>query len=100
MTTSDRADPPAPTRIIDEEIRFRKLEILPAFIEAGSLGRTAERLGASPISVHRALHALESGLRCTLFRPQDRSQPDGGLRHHPPLRRGLSVGRVQRQLAR
>jgi LysR family malonate utilization transcriptional regulator len=28
---------------IDEEITFRKLEILLAFMEAGSLGRTAER---------------------------------------------------------
>lgn len=67
MTTSDRADPPAPTRIIDEEIRFRKLEILLAFVEAGSLGRTAERLGTKPgqrapgaacARVRRALHAV------------------------------------------
>ena len=95
---SDRADPPAPTRL-DEEISFRKLEILLAFIEAGRLGRTAERLGTSPVSVHRALHSRESGVRCTLYRPQGRRQPDGGLPHHRPLRRGLAVGWVKRPLA-
>lgn len=58
---------------IDEEITFRKLEILLAFLEAGSLGRTAERLGISPVSVHRALHSLEAGVRCTLFRPEGRN---------------------------
>jgi LysR family malonate utilization transcriptional regulator len=58
---------------IDEEITFRKLEILLAFMEAGSLGRTAERLGISSVSVHRALHSLESGMRCKLFRPEGRN---------------------------
>lgn len=63
---------PMPTRI-DEEISFRKLEILLAFLEAGSLGRTAEKLGISAVSVHRALHSLEAGVRCTLFRPEGRN---------------------------
>lgn len=58
---------------IDEEITFRKLEILLVFMEAGSLGRTAERLGVSAVSVHRALHSLESGVRCTLFRLEGRN---------------------------
>lgn len=58
---------------IDEDISFRKLEILLAFLEAGSLGRTAERLGVSTVSVHRALHSLESGTRCTLFRLEGRN---------------------------
>ena len=61
------------TSRIDDEITFRKLEVLLAFIETGSLGRAAERLGTSPVSVHRALHSLESGVRCTLFRPQGRN---------------------------
>jgi LysR family malonate utilization transcriptional regulator len=62
---------------IDEEVTFRKLEILLAFMEAGSLGRAAERLGISPVSVHRALHSLEAGVRCTLFRPEGRNlQPN------------------------
>ena len=58
---------------IDEEVTFRKLEILLAFMEAGSLGRTAERLGVSAVSVHRALHSLETGMRCTLFRLEGRN---------------------------
>ncbi|MEP7102575.1 MAG: LysR family transcriptional regulator [Burkholderiales bacterium] len=58
---------------IDEEITFRKLEILLAFMEAGSLGRAAERLGVSAVSVHRALHSLEAGMRCTLFRLEGRN---------------------------
>jgi LysR family malonate utilization transcriptional regulator len=58
---------------IDDEISFRKLEILLAFMEAGSLGRTAEKLGISAVSVHRALHSLEAGVRCSLFRQEGRN---------------------------
>ncbi|MEO6364154.1 MAG: LysR family transcriptional regulator [Caldimonas sp.] len=58
---------------IDEEITFRKLETLLAFMEAGSLGRTAETLGVSTGSVHRALHSLEAGTRCRLFRLEGRN---------------------------
>ncbi|WP_348756971.1 LysR family transcriptional regulator [uncultured Aquincola sp.] len=62
---------------VDEEITFRKLEILLAFLECGSLSRAAERLGISPVSVHRALHSLETGTRCTLFRLEGRNlQPN------------------------
>jgi LysR family malonate utilization transcriptional regulator len=61
------------TTHIDEAITFRKLEMLLVFLEAGSLGRAAERLGVSPVSVHRALHSLEAGVRCTLFRPEGRN---------------------------
>ena len=62
---------------IDEEITFRKLETLLAFMESGSLTRAAERLGVSPVSVHRALHSLEMGTRCTLFRLEGRNlQPN------------------------
>src|SRR5688572_30947595 len=55
---------------IDEQVTFRKLEVLLAFLESGSLGRAAERLGTSAVSVHRALHSLEAGVRCPLFRPE------------------------------
>ena len=58
---------------IDEEITFRKLEILLAFMEGGSLARAAEQLGVSGVSVHRALHSLETGTRCTLFRLEGRN---------------------------
>jgi LysR family malonate utilization transcriptional regulator len=62
---------------IDEEITFRKLEILLAFMETGNLSRAAEQLGVSTVSVHRALHSLESGTRCTLFRLEGRNlQPN------------------------
>lgn len=58
---------------IDEEISFRKLEVLLAFMQTGSLVRAAERLGTSAVSVHRALHSLEAGMRCTLFRHEGRT---------------------------
>ena len=58
---------------IDEEITFRKLEILLAFMEAGNLARAAEQLGVSTVSVHRALHSLEAGTRCSLFRLEGRN---------------------------
>ncbi|HSU24004.1 LysR family transcriptional regulator (plasmid) [Comamonadaceae bacterium OTU4NAUVB1] len=58
---------------IDEAITFRRLEVLLAFMETGNLTRAAELLQISPVSVHRALHALETGLRCTLFRHEGRN---------------------------
>ena len=58
---------------IDEEITFRKLEILLAFMEAGSLARAGEQLGISVVSVHRALHSLETGTPCALFRQEGRN---------------------------
>jgi LysR family malonate utilization transcriptional regulator len=62
---------------IDEQITFRKLETLLAFMESGSLTRAADRLGVNPVSVHRALHSLEMGTRCTLFRLEGRNlQPN------------------------
>lgn len=58
---------------IDEEITFRKLEILLTFLEAGNLARAAEQLGVSAVTVHRSLHSLETGLRCSLFRVEGRN---------------------------
>ena len=58
---------------ISEEITFRKLEILLAYLETGSLTRAAELLDVSTVSVHRALHSLEEGVRCTLFRHEGRN---------------------------
>ncbi|MGJ7509773.1 LysR family transcriptional regulator [Variovorax sp. GT1P44] len=58
---------------IDEDITFRKLEILLAFMETGNLARAAERLDVSTVSVHRALHSLEAGVRCALFRHEGRN---------------------------
>jgi LysR family malonate utilization transcriptional regulator len=58
---------------IDEDITFRKLEILLVFMETGNLARAAERLDISTVSVHRALHSLEAGVRCALFRHEGRN---------------------------
>ncbi|MEI7376283.1 LysR substrate-binding domain-containing protein [Dickeya chrysanthemi] len=53
--------------LTDGDITFRKLEIFKTFMETGTITRTAELLGLSGVSVHRALHTLEEGVRCPLF---------------------------------
>ena len=58
---------------IDDEITFRKLEVLLAFMETGNLAKAAEALNVSTVSVHRALHSLEQGVRCALFRHEGRN---------------------------
>lgn len=58
---------------ISEEITFRKLEVLLAYLKAGNLTRAAELLDVSTVSVHRALHSLEDGVRCQLFRHEGRN---------------------------
>lgn len=57
---------------IDEQVTFRKLEVFLAFMELGNMSRVAEAVGQSTVSVHRALHSLEEGLRCPLFRREGR----------------------------
>lgn len=59
--------------MINEEITLRKLETLVAFVESGHLGRTAETMQLSTVSVHRALHSLEQGMRCALFKHEGRN---------------------------
>ncbi|WWJ03466.1 LysR family transcriptional regulator [Erwinia aphidicola] len=58
---------------IDSDITFRKLEIFIAFMSRGNPARTAEALGISSVSVHRALHSLEESVRCPLFIHQGRN---------------------------
>ncbi len=58
---------------ICDEITFRKLEIFLAYMEKGNLAKAAEKLEMSSVSVHRALHSLETGVRCSLFRHEGRS---------------------------
>lgn len=58
---------------ISEEITFRKLEMLLAYMEAGNLARAAELLDVSTVTVHRALRSLEEGVRCQLFRHEGRN---------------------------
>lgn len=57
---------------ISENITFRKLEAFLVFMETGNLAKAAEALDTSSVSVHRALHSLEEGLRCPLFRREGR----------------------------
>ncbi len=59
--------------LIDEKITVRRLEVLLAFLEAGTIARAAEHLGTSAVSVHRALKSLEEGLRCPLFLQEGRN---------------------------
>jgi LysR family malonate utilization transcriptional regulator len=44
-----------------------------AFMGMNNLARVSERLGLSAVSVHRALHSLEEGLRCPLFKREGRN---------------------------
>jgi LysR family malonate utilization transcriptional regulator len=53
---------------IDEEITLKKLEVFLAFMQINNLARVSELMGQSAVSVHRALHSLENGLRCPLFK--------------------------------
>lgn len=57
---------------VDEQVTFRKLEVFLAFMELGNMSRVADATGQSTVSVHRALHSLEEGLRCPLFRREGR----------------------------
>lgn len=61
------------TVMIDEEITLKKLEVFLAFMRLNSLARVSDELGQSTVSIHRALHSLEQGLRCPLFRREGRN---------------------------
>lgn len=58
---------------INEEITLKKLEVFLVFMQMGNLARTSEALGQSAVSVHRALHSLEEGLGCALFKREGRN---------------------------
>lgn len=58
---------------ISDDITFRKLEILLAYMEGGNLNAAARMLDISAVSVHRALHSLEEGMSCQLFSLQGRN---------------------------
>ncbi len=59
--------------MLNPEFTLRKLEILLAYMEKQHIGRAAEKLGMSNVSVHRALHSLEEILRCPLFEHNGRN---------------------------
>ena len=58
---------------ISDDITFRKLEILLAYMEGGNLNAAGRMLDISAVSVHRALHSLEEGMSCQLFSLQGRN---------------------------
>lgn len=58
---------------IDEEITLKKLECFLTFMKVSNLARASELLGQSTVSVHRALHSLEEGLGCQLFKREGRN---------------------------
>lgn len=58
---------------IDDELTLKKLEIFLAFMRTGNLARAATELQTSNVSVHRAIHSLESALRCPLFKHEGRN---------------------------
>ena len=51
---------------IDEELTLKKYRFL-TFMRCGNLSKTAE-MQLSNVSVHKALHSLESALRCPLLK--------------------------------
>ncbi|VVO40812.1 hypothetical protein PS723_05820 [Pseudomonas fluorescens] len=59
--------------LIDEELTLKKLEVFLAFMRTGNLARAAVELQTSNVSVHRAIHSLESALRCPLFKHEGRN---------------------------
>ncbi len=59
--------------LIDEELTLKKLEVFLAFMRTGNLARAAAELQTSNVSVHRAIHSLESALRCPLFKHEGRN---------------------------
>lgn len=53
---------------IDEAITLKKLEVFLVFMKLGNMARVSEALSQSVVSVHRALHSLEKGVGCPLFK--------------------------------
>ena len=58
---------------IDNELTLKKIQIFLAFMRCGNLTKTATEMQISNVSVHKALHSLESALRCPLFKHEGRS---------------------------
>ena len=58
--------------MFDEMITLKKLEVFLTFMKVGTLSEAAEKLQLSSVSVHRAIHSLEEGLKCPLFRQEGR----------------------------
>ena len=57
---------------IDEELTLKNTDFL-TFMRCGNLSKTAAEMQLSNVSVHKALHSLESALRCPLFKNEGRN---------------------------
>ena len=60
-------------QLLAEEITLRKLEVFSSFMKNETIGRTAEALKMSNVSIHRSLHSLEEGIGCPLFTRKGRN---------------------------
>ena len=60
-------------QLLEEEITRRKLEVFSSFMKNETIGRTAEVLKMSNVSIHRSLHSLEEGIGCPLFTRKGRN---------------------------
>lgn len=58
---------------IEEELTLKKIQIFMAFMRHGNLSKAADEMQISNVSVHKALHSLESSLRCPLFKHEGRN---------------------------
>ncbi|QHH96995.1 LysR family transcriptional regulator [Acinetobacter dispersus] len=58
---------------IEEELTLKKIQIFLAFMRHGNLSKAADEMQISNVSVHKALHSLESALRCPLFKNEGRN---------------------------
>ena len=58
---------------IEEELTLKKIQIFLAFMRHGNLSKTADEMQISNVSVHKALHSLESSLGCPLFKNEGRN---------------------------
>lgn len=58
---------------IEDELTLKKIQIFLAFMRCGNLSKTAAEMQISNVSIHKALHSLESALHCPLFKNEGRN---------------------------
>jgi LysR family malonate utilization transcriptional regulator len=58
--------------MLNENITLKKLHIFLTFMKCRTMNKTAEMLNMSTVSIHRAIHSLETELKCPLFQQQGR----------------------------
>lgn len=58
--------------MLNENITLKKIHIFLVFMKCRTMNKTAEMLNMSTVSIHRAIHSLETELNCPLFQQQGR----------------------------